>query len=160
MQFDVRDLKRSLISVYIQDDPLIIGSMADFPPSAQNIWCHNDPRITVADLGYLTAICELKFNGQSKSQVDIDFIINSIYTNRATYTYASPTIDISGNNSAPTGNYINPVTTPGDGNSDCNWFWNGTYHEPLTGKAQIYYLMNGPSHGTDIFNHWVFTYTA
>ena len=75
----------------------------------------------------------------SLSQAQIDAVVASIYTNRASYTYAAPTLDIAGgSNAAPSGTYADE-------------------DPPTTGKGYIYELVVDPE--TEGFNKWAITYT-
>jgi hypothetical protein len=93
------------------------------------------------------------------SAENLTTVIDSVYAARAGYTYAYPVLYIGGTNPGLPGGTPGvelpvPTTTPGDGNSNADWSWNGTYHVPLTTKAKVYYLTHGPDHGTDVFNRW------
>lgn len=74
------------------------------------------------------------------SQANVDALIAAIYANRASFTYATPTLDIAGgSNAAPSGVYADE-------------------DPPTTGKGMIYELVNDPE--TEGFNKWAITYTA
>jgi len=78
------------------------------------------------------------FNYQSNNlpQVDVDATLLGIYTNRALFTYATPTLNIGGTNSAPSGIYQ-------DGDP------------PTTGNEYKYELVNDPE--VEGFNKWTIT---
>jgi hypothetical protein len=76
-------------------------------------------------------------NGMTQSEVDT--IIDDIYTNRANYTSATPSMNIGGTNAAPSGTYQYSAT-------------------PSTGKEKIYALVNDDD--AEGFNKWTITYTA
>lgn len=75
----------------------------------------------------------------SWSQVIVDAFIDSVYDARASYTYATPALNIGGTNAAPSGVYQD--ATP-----------------PTTGKEKIFKLVNDPD--VEGFNTWTITYTA
>lgn len=152
------DLNRAMTYLYLNGSR-ISGKLSDCPTSLTLQFRLN------AYSGYI--ICDsfpacygvrnVDFRGLCNTEVDVDAILNSIYQQRHSFTYATPDLKISSTH-APSGSYVNPTTTPGDGNSDCNWAWVTDHHEPLSGYAQIYYLKNGPDHGTDTFSRWTISY--
>jgi len=97
----------------------------------------------------------------SDADHDADTVIDSIYQNRTSIGYATPTLEILTSNSAPSGDYVDPLVTPGSGNTDANWFWDGAvnHHWPLLGNPKRWYLTYGPSVGgnPDAFSRWVIT---
>lgn len=52
-----------------------------------------------------TSIQTVRCNGLALSQAQVDGIINDIYAGKATFTYATPSLNIGGNNAAPSGSY-------------------------------------------------------
>lgn len=82
--------------------------------------------------------------------------VTAIYNNRTSYTFATPSLSMSGIGEALTGNYVAP---PAVGVSDSDWSWNATtlQHDPLTGKATAYALVNDPN-GEGTFNLWTIVF--
>ncbi len=86
------------------------------------------------------------------SQAAVGNIVESIWTARAGFTYATPALNIGGTNAAPTGTYVAPI-------EGANWHEDAPGHwTPLTGKAMIYDLQNDVN--AEGFNKWTVTYTA
>ena len=141
----------------------VTGSLTGIHSGALIVWLYSSTGITPGSIGHLIAIRDIRIYSMWPTLTaaeSVDIVIDSIYAARANFTYSTgPSMQIGGTNPSPTGNYTNPTVTPGDGNSNSDWSWNGTYHVPLTPKAKIYYLVNGPDHGTDTFYRWSITYT-
>ena len=123
---------------YIISGTKINGSLSDLPPNAYNYDFANT-NITASAMFASDVIHYLYANNNNWTQSDVDTVIASIYANRANYTYATPTLNIGGNNAAPSGVYQYAAT-------------------PTTGKEMIYALVNDPD--GEGFNKWTITYTA
>jgi len=80
-----------------------------------------------------------KYQDCALAQATVDLIVSRIYNRRASFTYASPSANIGGTNSAPSGTYADE-------------------DPPVTGKGFIYELVNDPE--TEGFKKWAITYTA
>ena len=80
-----------------------------------------------------------KYQDCALAQATVDLIVSRIYNRRASFTYASPSANIGGTNSAPSGTYADE-------------------DPPVTGKGFIYELVNDPE--TEGFKKWTITYTA
>ncbi len=155
------EFNRNLTTVYGGNCANIYGSLSDLPNTSTTIWVYGSINILPTSIAHLIAIHDLRIYSMGWLTADVDTVINSMYTARANYTYATgPSLQIGGTNQSPSGSYTDPLVTPGDGNSNSDWSWDGTKHVPLTGKAKIYYLVNGPDHGTDTFYRWSITYTT
>ena len=72
-------------------------------------------------------------------QGDVDAVCQSIYDNRADFSYATPALNVGGTNAAPSGVYQ-------DGDP------------PTTGKEYIYEIENDPE--TEGYNTWSVTYNV
>ena len=141
----------------------VTGALTDLNPLCIDVFLNGCTGITPGSIAHLTAIRDIRIYSMwpTLAAMDsVDIVIDSVYAARANFTYSTgPSMQIGGTNPSPTGNYTNPTVTPGDGNSNSDWSWDGTKHVPLTPKAKIYYLVNGPDHGTDTFYRWSITYT-
>ncbi len=84
------------------------------------------------------AIDNLEIQDNGMDQANVDAVIDSIYTNRASYTDATPALNIGGTNATPTGTYQYSAT-------------------PSTAKEKIYALVNDDD--AEGFNTWTITYT-
>lgn len=80
-----------------------------------------------------------QFQDNSLSEAVVDAVCQSIYDNRADFTYATPSLNVGGTNSAPSGTYQ-------DGDP------------PSTGKEYIYEVVNDPE--SEGFNTWSVTYNS
>jgi hypothetical protein len=137
----------------------VIGSLGDLKSTSFYCFLYGCTGITPAAIAHIIAIRDLRIYSMGWDQAGITAVIDSMYAARANYTYANPSLQIGGTNPGLSGGTAGvalpaPTTTPGDGNSNDDWSWNGTYHVPLTTKAKAYYLSHGPDHGTDTFNIW------
>lgn len=90
---------------------------------------------------YWPKIVQILADGMVWDQTSIDQLITDIYDQwvAGTYTYATPTLNIGGNNAAPSGTYqaANPPSTP---------------------LEKIYAMVNDPN--ATGYNTWTITYTA
>lgn len=93
----------------------------------------------VPDVSGVTSLQAYSFSNLALSQTIIDRVLLEIYTARANYTHSTPTLDMAGNNAAPSGIYQ-------DGDP------------PTTGKEYIYELENDPE--SEGFYVWVIGYTV
>jgi len=89
------------------------------------------------------------------SQAAVDNVIESIWDARARFIYATPALNVGGNNAAPGGNVAAP---PGDGASNSDWDWDGAKYIPLTAGAMIWDLAKDVN--SEDFNKWAITYTG
>jgi len=124
-------------SYYGFSGTMVLGHLSDFPTDALTYTVANTS--IKAGVPASNAVRRIDANNNNWTQSDIDTVIASIYANRANYTYATPTLNIGGNNAAPSGVYQYAAT-------------------PTTGKEMIYALVNDPD--GEGFNKWTITYTA
>ena len=75
-------------------------------------------------------------------QAAVDAVFIQLHAGRDGYITSTPEVNVSGTNASPSGLSTDPSVTPGAGNSDANWSWNGAGHDPLSGKAMSYDLAN------------------
>jgi hypothetical protein len=101
----------------------------------------------------LASIRTLRVDNNAMIESVVDKIVIQVWTGRASYTWATPALNVGGTNANPSGTYAAP---PGGGMSDANWNWNGATYEPLTGLAYVYDLVNDVN--TEGFNKWTVTY--
>ena len=87
-------------------------------------------------LNALVAIRELRLDGCSLTQTEVDNVLADIYAGRAGYTYATPVLNLGGNNAAPSGTYADE-------------------DPPVTGNGYKYELVNDPE--SEGFNKWTIT---
>jgi len=80
----------------------------------------------------------LRIHNNGMDQANVDAVIDSIYANRASYTDATPALNIGGTNATPTGTYQYSAT-------------------PSTAKEKIYALENDDD--AEGFNVWLIDYT-
>ena len=91
-----------------------------------------------------TASVRFRFQNNALDQAAVDAVISQIHGARLAYANAAPELRLDGTNAAPSGNYTNPVATPGATMTNANWIWNvaNGCHDAQTGKAMIYDLEN------------------
>lgn len=85
------------------------------------------------------AIIQYQYQNCSLSQADVDAVVQSIYDRRASFTAATPALNIGGTNATPSGTYQ-------DGDP------------PTTGLEYVYEIANDPE--TEGFNTWTVTYNG
>ncbi|MCB0071297.1 MAG: hypothetical protein KDE20_07560 [Caldilineaceae bacterium] len=115
------------------------GYMSDLPPALREIRA-NDSHVEIS--GGSTAILATGLRviflyTNDLSQAQLDSILYRLYTDRATFTYATPAAVIGGTNPDPSGTYQD--ATP-----------------PTTGLEYAYKLVNDPD--TEGFHKWTITY--
>lgn len=119
----------------------IVGALSDLPASTTSYIVGNTNSTTTggATAMLATGIITIQTEQCSETQATVDDILLRLYTDRALFTYATPELNIAGNNSAPSGTYQD--ATP-----------------PTTGKEYAYKLENDPD--AEGFNVWAITFTA
>jgi hypothetical protein len=89
------------------------------------------------------------------SQAAVGNIVESIWNARAGFTYATPSLQIGGNNAAPAGIVAAP---PGGEESNSDWSWDGAKYIPLTAGAMIWDLAKDVN--SEGFVKWTITYNG
>ena len=120
---------------------VITGALSDLPAGVTELNANaSGSTITGGGVG-LTAVAIRSINiaNLGLSQAQVDGIALRLYTDWATLTYATPSLNISGTNAAPSGIYQ-------DGDP------------PTTGKEYIFEIVNDPEVTGN--NTWTVTYTA
>ena len=127
-------------SMYVHStQSTLTGQLADLPASMTVLWAYTSSCKFSGGGSLPAGIREIKVNNLSLIQAEVDEIIDTVYTNRASFTYAAPVLDIAGlTNAAPSGIYQDSVT-------------------PTTGLEKVYKLQVDPD--TEGFNKWGVTYT-
>lgn len=117
----------------------ITGSLADAPAGMTYLYLFN----TLSNISggasamAATGIREIYVHSSSTSQANINDILLRLYTDRASFTYAVPSLNVGGTNPDPSGVYQD--ATP-----------------PTTGLEYAYKLVNDPD--SEGFNTWTVTY--
>ena len=115
----------------------VSGSVADLPSGASYYYFYSTS-VSAGAVAHLTTAFIIDLRDIGWPQADVDTVVASVYTARAVYTNATPELDISGSNAAPSGIYQD--ATP-----------------PTTGKEKIYKLENDPD--GEGFNKWGITHS-
>ena len=89
------------------------------------------------------------------SQAAVGNVVESIWNARATFTYATPELNVGGTNAAPAGTVAAP---PGGEASNSDWSWDGAKYIPLTAGAMIWDLAKDVN--SEEFNKWAITYAG
>ena len=118
----------------------IDGSLSDLAPltALTHLWVY-DSDVSGGDISANVAMQDCRIYDLSWNQVTVDAFLLTLYNARATFTYATPALDISGTNAAPSGTYQYAAS-------------------PSSGKEYIYALKNDDD--GEGFNTWTITYTA
>lgn len=149
---DLSELNRSSISLYLTSCRLLTGCVSDLPPAVLIARLRYDILLTSGSIAPLTAARDLQFQDLTWLTADVDTVINSMWAARANYTYATPSLNIGGNNQAPTGNVVAPV-------EGADWHQDGATWIPLTAGAKIYDLAKNVNSEARTAS-WTITYTG
>lgn len=149
---NLSDLWSGLLNVEMKYCTNIVGTLLSAPSTLQSLYLYGDTLIAPASIAHLTAIHDLRIYSMGWNQTGVNLVISSAWGARASYTYATPSMQIGGTNAAPSGTYAAPSEGT-DWHEDSPGHW-----VPLTGKAMIYDLMNDVN--GEGFNVWTITYTA
>lgn len=142
------------ITLYVKliNCPGISGSITDLAtPTAQIVYLYSNAGITAGSVSALVAARDLRIHSMGWLTADVDTVIDSMWTARAAYTYATPALNIGGTNQAPTGN----VTAPVEGT---DWHQDGVWI-PRTAGAKIYDLAKNVNSEARTAA-WTITYTG
>lgn len=163
LQGDIGELvlPTGFLNLNLNDCTHIVGDLSDMAiPASMTTLRLQNTGITVSgalDFGESSALKTVNLKDCTLSVAHVGNVIDSIYTNRAIFTYTTPDLDISGSNGTPEGTSTNPTVTPGNGNTNADWEWSAglNHHVPLTPMAKIYVLENDPF--TEGFYTWAIT---
>lgn len=109
------------------------------PASLQEFRIYSTSVSNAPDVSGATNLRIYYYQDCGLSQAHVDAVCQSIYTNRAVFTYATPSLNVGGTNAAPSGTYQ-------DGDP------------PTTGLEYIYEIANDPE--TEGFNTWSVTWNG
>ena len=117
----------------------ITGSLADAPAGLTQLYLYGTSSAISGGASAMGAvgIRQIRVESSSTTQGNIDDILLRLYTDRASFTYATPLLNVGGTNPDPTGTYAD--ATP-----------------PTTGLEYAYKLVNDPD--AEGFNTWTVTY--
>jgi hypothetical protein len=117
----------------------ITGSLADAPAPMTQLQLHGTSSAITGGATAMAAvgIRQIRVDSSSTTQANINDILLRLYTDRASFTYATPSLNVGGTNPDPSGVYQD--ATP-----------------PTTGLEYAYKLVNDPD--TEGFNTWTVTY--
>ena len=154
---DIAKVSRFLTS-FVVNNTGVYGSVGDLPITIQTCWLYSCADITPASIAHLTAIRDLRIYsmGWSSAVAGIDVVVDSVYSARMNYTYASGIVlRYGGTDAIPSG--TEDTSPPADGVSDSDWLWNAGsgQHEPQTPQAKMFIMQNDP-YGEG-FKRWTFT---
>ena len=139
-------------TLYARDCNHLFGSLAQLKNGCQTAHLYRSPLILPGSISHVTTIQDLQVYTQGWLTAGVDTVIDSMWTARANYTYATgPSLQIGGTNQAPTGN----VTAPIEG---ADWHQDGATWIPRTVGAKIYDLVNNVN--SESRPAWAITYTA
>jgi len=135
------DLPASILYLHLYNtSSTITGSLSDLPASM--LYLHLGSTSSTITGGATavsaTGIIFIITENCSEDQATVNDVIDRIYADRALFTYAAPSLDIGGNNAAPSGIYQYAAT-------------------PSTALEKVYALKNDDD--LEGFNKWDITYT-
>ena len=119
----------------------VTGTLGDLPASMTYLYLDSTSSTITGGGTAMAAVNnqQLQIYSMTMSQSNVDDCVSRLYSDRASFLYASPVLGIGGTNAAPSGTYQ-------DGDP------------PSTGKEYIYELVNDPE--AESFKKWAITYTA
>lgn len=128
----------SNISLNVEPMQLTGGSGITLSGALQTLELQFNGLVSGPRLHMPSAIRTYRIDNNGILQSEVDSFVSFVFANRAFFTYATPTFNIGGTNSTPSGIYqfANP---------------------PTTGKEMIYWLVNDPL--AEGFNKQTWTYT-
>ena len=117
----------------------VSGSLADAPAGLTQLYLYSTSSNISGGATAMAAvgIREIRVDSSSTTQANIDDILMRLYTDRASFTYATPVCNVGGTNPDPTGTYAD--ATP-----------------PTTGLEYAYKLVVDPD--AEGFKKWAITY--
>jgi len=133
------DLPANMTTLYLHSTSSVVtGSLSDLPTSMVNLHLYSTSSVITGGAPK-AAIRTVEIQSTGMLQAAVDAVLLAIYAARATYTYATPALNIGGTNQAPTGTYEDedPV---------------------VSGKGAAYELVNDPE--TEGFKKWTITFTV
>lgn len=134
------DLSALMVLSLPNTSSVITGALADLPASMTYLSLHDTSSVITGGTGVTaTGIHEVYIYTLGLSQAQVDDVALWLYDNRASFTWATPIMQMGGTNAAPSGVYQ-------DGDP------------PTTGKEYIYEVVNDPE--IEGWPTWSVTYTA
>ena len=136
------DLPASMAYLHLYStSSTITGTLADLPASMTYLHLDSTSSTITGGGTAMAAVNnqQLQIYSMTMSQSNVDDCVSRLYSDRASFLYASPVLGIGGTNAAPSGTYQ-------DGDP------------PSTGKEYIYELVNDPE--AESFKKWAIMYTA
>ena len=109
-------LPASLTHLYLNSTN-VAGDISGWtlPASLTNLRLYNTTVSGDPDISSNTAMRDYRYQDCGLAQADVDAVLQGIYNRRASFTYATPALNIGGTNAAPGGVY-QPACPPGTGN--------------------------------------------
>jgi hypothetical protein len=135
------DLPASMTHLYLSaTSSTITGVLSDLPASMTYLHLGATSSTITGGAVAMAAvgIAIVVTNGCSEDQATVNDVIDRIYADRALFTYATPSLEIGGDNAAPSGIYQYAAT-------------------PSTALEKVYALENDDD--LEGFNKWDITYT-
>lgn len=134
-------LPTSLQRLRVNSNANVSGNWSTLTLNSALQWFHGESTSATGGpvIPASTALQQYFIQNCGLTQTAVDAIVTNVYTNRAGFTYATPTFNIGGTNANPSGVYQNPFPNP-----------------PATPLEMIYVLVNDPF--TEGFNKQVWTY--
>jgi hypothetical protein len=107
--------------------------------TVQNLLCYSNVGgvLTISaytDFTGLVALHSLQVQNNSLAQASVDAVLKGLWTARASFTYATPSLTINGTNAAPSGIYQSNCPTPATGKE---WAYD-LVHETCAGGGHVW----------------------
>jgi hypothetical protein len=133
------DLPSTMQQLYLYSTSSVItGALADLPSTMQQLYLYSTSSVITGGATHAPyGITDIRLHSTSMSQANVNDVINRIYADRASFTYATPQLQIGGTNPDPSGTYQNVCS-------------------PTTELEKVYELVNDQCGGN--FNNWTITY--
>jgi hypothetical protein len=135
--------------------PYIAGPLSDLPSTVVNATL-SGTSVTAASIAAFTAISSMTLRSMNWwSTADVDLVLlsisDAIYLDPNHFTNAAPALNIGGSsNAAPShlDGFIDPLISPGSGNSDDHYTWNAGAgkHQAIAGGSAMWVASHNASH--------------
>jgi hypothetical protein len=107
--------------------------------TVQNLYCYSNVGgvLTISaytDFTGLVALHNLQLQNNALAQASVDAVLKGLWTARASFTYATPSLTINGTNAAPSGIYQSNCPTPATGKE---WAYD-LVHETCAGGGHVW----------------------
>jgi len=106
LRIDLSDLPQTLDYLNMGNCPLVGGDIADLSSQLTYLDIWGSLQSTGADISHMIYIVAIHLQDQFMSQSRVNGVIQDIYDHKDEFTYATPSLNVDGNNAAPDAEHI------------------------------------------------------